>query len=165
MKTSERIAREKGISKNSVIRAEAFSKAVDIADEIEPGIRADILANTIKATADDVHAIIKAAPAERPQLIAKLRYPSSPKKKEASSDKSIIQEISEGLSKPRGRQTKGDMLYEMDDALNSFIFWWDICLAANTNYVSDKECYAQIQQRVQMGLDYLNKLKNGEMPK
>lgn len=165
LKTSERIAKENGISKNSVLRAEAFSKAVDIADEIEPGILSDILSGSIKATAKDVEEIIQATPAERPQLIEKLRCSPSAKKKESSSDKAKIQEISEGLTKSRGKATQEDMLYELDDALNSLIFRWNICLAANPDYVADKECYAQIQHRVQTGLDYLNQIKNGEMPK
>ena len=164
MKTSERIAKENGISKNSVLRAEAFSKAVDIADDIEPGIRSDILSGSIKATANDVQAIIQAAPTERPKLIEKLRCPPAGRKRESSNDKAKIQEISEGLAKPRGKATQEDMLYELDDALNSLIFRWNICLAANSDYVADQECYAQIQQRVQTGLNYLNQIKNGEMP-
>ena len=164
LKTSERIAKENGISKNSVCRAESFAKAVDLADEIEPGIRLDILSGSIKATAKDVDDIIQALPAERPQLIEKLRSPLQIKKKEPSNDKAKIQAISEGLSKPRGKPTQEDMLYELDDALNGLIFRWNICLAANSDYVADKECYSQIQQRVQTGLDYLNQIKNGEMP-
>ena len=163
-KTCERIAGENGISSRSVCRAESFSKAVDIAEEVEPGIRSDILSGSIKATANDVQAIIQAAPTERPQLIEKLRCPPAGRKKERSNDKAKIQEISEGLAKPRGKATQEDMLYELDDALNSLIFRWNICLAANSDYVADQECYAQIQQRVQTGLNYLNQIKNGEMP-
>ena len=163
-KTCERIAMENGISKNSVLRAEAFSKAVDIADEIEPGILSDILSGSVKATAKDVADIIQTAPTERHQLIEKLRLPPPAKKKAPSRDKAKIQEISEGLAKPGGKPTQEDMLYELDDALNSFIFRWNICLASNNEHVADTECYTQIQQRVQTGLDYLNQIKNGEMP-
>lgn len=163
-KTCERIAGENGISSRSVCRAESFSKAVDIAEEVEPGIRSDILSGSIKATANDVQAIIQAAPTERPQLIERLRCPPAGRKKDSSNDKAKIQEISEGLAKPRGKATQEDMLYELDDALNSLIFRWNICLAANSDYVADQECYAQIQQRVQTGLNYLNQIKNGEMP-
>ena len=163
-KTCERIAGENGISSRSVCRAESFSKAVDIAEEVEPGIRSDILSGSIKATANDVQAIIQAAPTERPQLIERLRCPPAGRKKDSSNDKAKIQEISEGLAKPRGKATQEDMLYELDDALNSLIFRWNICLAANSDYVADHECYAQIQQRVQTGLNYLNQIKNGEMP-
>lgn len=161
--TAERIAKENGIGRRSVYRAEAYSKAVDMADEVEPGIRSEILSGNIKATAKDVEKIIQATTDERSQLIEKLRC-SPPTKKEPSSDKAKIQEISEGLTKSRGKATQADMLYELDDALNSLIFRWNICLATNSSYVADKECYAQIQQRVQTGLAYLYKIKNGEMP-
>jgi len=166
-KTCERIAIENGISKNSVLRAESFSKAVDIADEIEPGIRSDILSRKIKATAKDVDAIIQATPAERAQLIAELRSPPviKKKKKTENEDKAKIQEISEDLAKPRGKPTQSDMFYELDDSLNGMIFRWNTCLAANADHLADEACYAQVQQRVQMGLDYLNQIKNGEMPK
>lgn len=162
--TAKRIAQENGIGRRSVFRAEGFSKAIDLADEIEPGIRSDILSGSIKATAKDVEYIVQAPPTERPQLIEKLRCSPPAKKKEPSSDKAKIQEISEGLSKPRGKATQADMLYELDDALNNLIFRWNICLAANAEYVADKECHAQIQKRVQTGLDYLNQIKNGDIP-
>ena len=163
--TARRIAQENGIGRRSVFRAESFSKAVDIADEIEPGIRLDILSGSIKATAKDVEDIIQAPPAERPQVIEKLRCSPPEKKKEASSDKAKIQEISEGLSKPRGKSTQADMLYELDDALNEMIFRWNMCLSSNPEHVANTECYTQIQHRVQTGLDYLNQIKNGELPK
>ena len=163
--TAKRIARENGIGRRSVFRAESFSKAVDIADEIEPGIRSEILSGNIKATAKDVGDIIQAPPAERPQLIEKLRCAPPVKKKEPSSDKAKIQEISEGLTKSRGKATQADMLYELDDALNEMIFRWNMCLSSNPEHVANTECYNQIQHRVQTGLDYLNLIKNGELPK
>ena len=67
-KTSERIARENGVNEKYVRRAEHYAKAVDIAEEVEPGIRSDILSGNVKATARDVKDIIQAPPAERPQL-------------------------------------------------------------------------------------------------
>ena len=164
-RSSARIAQENGVNEKYVRRAEHFAKAVDIADEIEPGILSDILSGNVKATAKDVEDIIQAAPAERPHLIEKLRFSQPAKKKALPSNRAKIQEISEGLSKPRGKATQEDMLYELDDALNSFIFRWNICLAANPGYLADQTCYAQIQQRVQTGLDYLYQIKNGEMPR
>lgn len=163
--TADRIAKENGIGRRSVYRAEAYSKAVDMADEVAPGIRSEILSGNVKPTAKDVEAIIQAAPAERPQLIEKLRNSPPAKKRGSFSDKAKIQEISEGLTKPRGKPTQEDMFYELDDALNGFVFRWNICLSANSEYVADTECYSLIQQRVQTGLDYLHQLRNGEMPK
>jgi len=164
-RTCERIANENGIGMRTVFRAEEFAKAVDAADEVEPGIRSDILSGNIRATAKDVEAIIQATPDERPELITKLRSAPAPKKKEVTGDKAKIKEISDSLSKPRGKPTQSDMFCELDDALNGMIFRWNTCLAANTEHLSDEACYAQVQHRVQTGLDYLNQIKNGEIPK
>ena len=57
-KTCERIAEENGISSRSVCRAEAFSKAVDIADSVEPGMRSELLAGEIKATEKDIRELV-----------------------------------------------------------------------------------------------------------
>ena len=169
--TGVRIARENNISRISVLRAEGYAKAVDAADEVEPGIRSDILSGKIKATSKDVEAIIHADPDDRAQLIANLRAPPKKekqkreKKKDNAKDKAKIQEISEDLAKPRGKPTQSDMFYELDDSLNEMIFRWNTCLAANADHLADEACYTQVQRRVQTGLDYLNQLKNGEMPK
>ncbi len=74
-RTCERIARENNISKNTVLRAESFAKGVDAADQVEPGIRREILSGTIKPTDTDIAAIAKAAPEERPALVEQLRQP------------------------------------------------------------------------------------------
>lgn len=164
-RTCERIANENGIGMRSVFRAEEFAKAVDLADEIEPGIRFDILSRNIKATAKDVEAIIQATPAERPSLIEKLRVPPEKPPKENSGDKRKLQRISEEMGKPGKKATQADMLYELNDAISAFILRWKTCLATNAHYLGNKECNAQVQQLTQMGLDYLNQIKNGEIPK
>lgn len=164
-RTCERIANENGIGMRSVFRAEEFAKAVDLADEIEPGIRSDILSRNIKATAKDVEAIIQATPAERPSLIEKLRVPPEKPPKENSGDKRKLQRISEEMGKPGKKATQADMLYELNDAISAFILRWKTCLATNAHYLGNKECNAQVQQLTQMGLDYLNQIKNGEIPK
>ena len=162
---AKRIAKENGIGRRSVFRAEDYSKAVDLADEIEPGIRADILSSKVKATEKDVEAIIQATPAERPALIAKLRVPPQKPPNENSKDKRNLQRISEEMGKPGKKATQSDMLYELNDAISAFILRWKTCLATNAHYLEIEECRAQIQQLAQMGLDYLNQIKNGEIPK
>lgn len=70
--TCERIAKEHNTSKNTVIRAEAFAKGVDAADEVLPGIRREILSGTIRATEKEVRAIAEAEPQEREELVEQL---------------------------------------------------------------------------------------------
>lgn len=170
-KTCERIAGENGISKNSVLRAEAFSKAVDIADEVEPGIRDEILAGKIKPTEKDVHALARADPEERPAIIEEMRKSPEEKRKAAPPpklpDKPLIQveQISEDMLTSRSKGTEADMLYELEDALDSLMFRWSMCLNNNRDYFADDSCQPQIHKLVQTGLDYLHQILKGEIPK
>lgn len=70
--TADRIAKENGIGRRSVFRAEAFSKAVDIADEVDPGIRYDLLSGKIKANDKEIRELIDASPLERTDLVGEL---------------------------------------------------------------------------------------------
>ena len=170
-KTCERIAGENGISKNSVLRAEAFSKAVDIADEVEPGIRDEILAGKIKPTEKDVHALARADPEERPAIIEEMRKSPEEKRKEAPPiklpDKPLtqVEQISEDMLTSRSKGTEADMLYELEDALDSLMFRWSMCLNNNQDYFADDSCQPQIHKLVQTGLDYLHQILKGEIPK
>ena len=58
--TADRIAKENGIGRRSVFRAETFAKAVDIADVVEPGIRSNLLAGEIRAKENDIRDLIVA---------------------------------------------------------------------------------------------------------
>ena len=170
-KTCERIANENGISSRSVCRAEAFSKAVDIADEIEPGIRDEILAGKIKPTEKDVHALARADPEERPAIIEEIRKSPEEKRKEAPPaklpDKPLtqVEQISEAMLTSRSKGTQADMLYELEDALDSLMFRWSMCLNNNRDYFDDDDCHSQIQQLVQTGLEYLHQILKGDIPK
>lgn len=170
-KTCERIAIENGISKNTVLRDESFSKAVDIADEIEPGIRDEILAGKIKPTEKDVHALARADPEERPAIIEEMRKPPDEKRKAAPtaklSDKPLtqVEQISEAMLTSRSKGTQADMLYELEDALDSLMFRWSMCLNNNRDFFADEKCHSQIQQLVQSGLEYLHQILKGDIPK
>lgn len=170
-KTCERIAEENGISSRSVCRAEAFSKAVDIADAVEPGIRDEILAGKIKPTEKDVHALARADPEERPAIIEEMRKSPEEKRKAAPLakllDKSLtqVEQISEDMLTSRRKGTQADMLYEMEDALDSLMFRWSMCLNNNQDFFADDECQPKIHKLVQTGLDYLHQILKGEIPK
>ena len=170
-KTCERIAKENGISSRSVCRAEAFSKAVDIADEIEPGIRDEILAGKIKPTEKDVHALARADPEGRPAIIEEMRKSPEEKRRAAPTaklpDKPLtqVEQISEAMLTSRSKGTQADMLYELEDALDSLMFRWSMCLNNNRDYFADDDCHSQIQQLVQTGLDYLHQILKGDIPK
>ena len=78
-RTCSRIAKENGVSKNTVLRSETFAKEVDLADEAVPGTRAKILSGEVKPTAAELAAVSHATPEERPALVAELCKPKERK--------------------------------------------------------------------------------------
>lgn len=61
LKTSEKIAAEHGVSKNTVIRAADFARDVEaIAEKVGDEARAEILDGDVKATREEVHAVAEA---------------------------------------------------------------------------------------------------------
>ena len=159
-KTCERIARENGISKNTVIRAEQFSKAVDIADEAVPGIRQEILSGDIKPTERELSAIARASPEDRSELVDQLREPKRPSRKKAPEIQKI-EEISEKMLSQQGDGGIEAMIYELDDALDSLMFRWSLCFESYCQYLSDAQCRASIMELIRKGLEYFEKTKGG----
>jgi len=170
IKTCERIAKDNGVSKNTVLRAEAFSKAVDIADEVEPGIRSELLAGKIKPTEKDIQALARAAPEERPALIEELRKSPDGRKKQKKpnhpKDTTLaqIRQIAEDMLHPKSRGTREDMIYELEDALDSLMFRWTMCLTNNADYFAEPDCRKKVDRLTQTGLDYLKQILEGEIP-
>ena len=164
-KTCERIANENGISRNSVLRAEAFSKAVDIADEIDPGIRTEILTGKLKPTQKEVQALTKATPEERPALVEELRKPPEERRKVLPERNLLsLEQIAAELPDESYRVSPESMLYELEDALDTFTFRWSVCLSHNRDYFSNEEHRTQINQLAQNGLQYLSQILKGEIP-
>lgn len=164
-KTCEKIANEYGISKNSVLRAETFSKAVDIADEIDPGIRSDILAGKIKPTQDDVEALTRATHEERPALVEDLRKPPEERRKVLPERHLLtLEQIAAELPSEGCRGTPESMLYELEDAPDTFFFRWSVCLSHNKDYFLAKKHNPKVNKLAQNGLAYLNQILKGEIP-
>ena len=68
--TCKKIAAENGISKNTVLRAEQFSKGVDAAEEAVPGTRKKVLSGEVKPTASEIASVARAPPEDRAALVA-----------------------------------------------------------------------------------------------
>ena len=58
-KTCDRIAKENGVNRITVIRAEKFANCVDEAERISPGSRQKILSGTVKGTAKDIMSLAR----------------------------------------------------------------------------------------------------------
>lgn len=165
MDTAERIAKENGVGRRSVFRFEEFAKAVDIADEIDPGIRSEILTGKIKATDKEIQTLAKVSLEERPTLIEELKKPPEQRKK-VLPERHLLstEEIASEMPVDISKETPEDMLSELEDALNSFKFRWSVCLSHNSDYFSEKEYRKKVNQLIQDGLSYLNQILKGDIP-
>ena len=164
-KTAERIAEENGINEKTVRRAAQYSRAVDLADEVEPGIRKEILSGAIKATDKEITALASADPEERPILIEELRKPPEQRRK-VLPERHLLstEEIASEKLADISKETPEDMLSELEDALHSFKFRWSVCLSHNSDYFAENEHRNKVNQLIQNGLTYLNQILKGEIP-
>ena len=164
-KTAERIAEENGINEKTVRRAAQYSRAVDLADEVEPGIRKEILSGAIKATDKEITALASADPEERPTLIEELRKPPEQRRK-VLPERHLLstEEIASEKLADISKETPEDMLSELEDALHSFKFRWSVCLSHNSDYFAENKHRNKVNQLIQNGLAYLNQILKGEIP-
>lgn len=164
-KTCERIAKENGISSRSVCRAEAFSKAVDIADEVDPGIRYDLLSGKIKANDKEIRELIDASPLERTDLVGELRKPPQERYKVLPERNLLTLEQLAAQPLADIENTKpGFMFSELDAAMGDFMFRWSLCLSQYRVYFTAEEHRSQINMRVKNGQKYLNRILQGDIP-
>jgi len=172
-KTCERIAGENGVSKNTVLRAESFSKAVDMAEEVSPGIRREILAGSIKPTEKEITAFVRAGPEERAALAEELRQPKdnhshrpAGSRKRTQQQEALLQaqKIGEDMLHARSAGTESDMLYELRDALESLVFRWTFCLTNNAHFFKRKSCQEEIRKLIREGFEFMTQIEGGNIP-
>lgn len=85
LKTCNRIAVENNMSGISVIRAEAFAKGIDAAEEAVPGTRRKVLSGEVKPTAAEIASVARAPPEDRHALVEKICAPKETKKPRSKS--------------------------------------------------------------------------------
>ena len=159
--TRRRIADENNVNESFVRRAESFANGVDAAEAVEPGIKQSILSGTLKVTNQDVSAIAKAPPEERPALVQQLRQAKEiekPKpKRSAAETLQAIRDISENMLQSNGEIDADDICAELEDALDTMIFRWDTCLENNREQRS--ACRDGIRSLAEKGIQYLQKMR------
>ena len=161
-KTCDRIAKEHNVSRCTVLRAGEFAKAVDIADELSPGFREEVLSGSIKPTTKEVQAIAKAKPDERPTLIEQIRNPEEKPQKLKPAE--LMQKIADDMLETHGVGTPSDMFYELEDALDSLTFRWAMCLRTYEGYYTDEKHRDRINALAQSGITFLSQIQGGHIP-
>ena len=179
-RTSEFIAREIGKSEKYVRGAEIYANGVEAADEVTPGIKNEILSGKLKCKDKDVMAIARAAPDQREDLVRKLQFPSAraapipseisspeddeeedseaPFDEESDEDAAEQAGQSEGIPAAHSEDTIDDVMYELNDALESMIFRWNFCFETHDAIYRRKENLKKIRLLAKEGINYLKNI-------
>lgn len=163
-KTSKRIAKEHNVSPSTVYRARDFAKSVDIADELSPGFKEEVLSGAITPTKKEVQAIAKAKPEDRPTLIEQIKHPEEKPKPPKLKPSELVQKIADDMLETHGTGKPSDMFYELEDAMESLTFRWAMCLRTYESYYNDNEHRGRINALAQSGIIFLTQIQGGHIP-
>ena len=75
-----------------------------------------------------------------------------------------LEQIAAELPSEGCRGTPESMLYELEDALDTFFFRWSVCLSHNKDYFLAKKHNPKVNKLAENGLAYLNQILKGEIP-
>ena len=159
-RTSAIIAKEIGKGERYVRDAEIYANGVEAADEVAPGIKNEILFGKLKCKDKDVMAIARAAPEQREDLVRKLQFPSA----RAAPGSPVISstgeedEVPDEESAAPVEDTIEDVMYELNDALESMIFRWNFCFETHDAIYRQKANQKRIRLLAKEGINYLKNI-------
>ncbi|EFQ06718.1 hypothetical protein HMPREF9436_01785, partial [Faecalibacterium cf. prausnitzii KLE1255] len=71
-KTCDRIAEENGVSRASVLRASHYTRGIDIADNLSPGIKQKVFSGEVKFTNEEMSKLVQASAEHRSDVLAQI---------------------------------------------------------------------------------------------
>lgn len=161
--TGSRIAKENNVSRISVLRAYGFSSAVDLAEEAVPGIKDEILTGTIQATDTEIMKIAKAAPETRSALVEKLRQPKPSKlpkpRKQQHTYNPLHYEMPVQKKEPKPL-TVSDILMDMGEATDAFIYNWAKLKKEYADFLHDEEMITGVKEYIEEIREYMQTVEN-----
>ena len=169
-KTCERIAKENNIGKNTVIRAETYSKAVDAAEDVLPGTKNRFLSGHIKPTEKDIAALARAAPEEIPALLEEIETGKQPAEPNNRDNDELplgyidMDQLTKELQSEPGGGSAADMFFELEDAMKTMIFRWTVCLCRYERYYKINAHKERIKEIIHIGKKFLKRIEGGRNP-
>ena len=76
-KTCDRIAEENGVSRASVLRASHYTRGIDIADNLSPGIKQKVFSGEVKFTNEEMSKLVQASVEHRSDVLAQILHPEA----------------------------------------------------------------------------------------
>ena len=165
-KTCDRIAEENGVSRASVLRASHYTRGIDIADNLSPGIKQKVFSGEVKFTNEEMSKLVLSSPDKRQDVFAEIMPPEITKAMEtANADPKADEPVPMPISNPE--QFKG---YQVPDecmkvyktlsmATEMMRNTWKRVLKNNQSYLSDPEKQKVLRYAMQRPAHYLNELE------
>ena len=165
-KTCDRIAEENGVSRASVLRASHYTRGIDIADNLSPGINQKVFSGEVKFTNEEMSKLVLSSPDKRQDVFAEIMHPEITKAMEtANADPKADEPVPMPISNPE--QFKG---YQVPDecmkvyktlsmATEMMRNTWKRVLKNNQSYLSDPEKQKVLRYAMQRPAHYLNELE------
>ena len=162
--TGERIARENNMSRISVLRAEEYANAVDLAEEAVPGIKGEILSGKISATNEEIVKFADTAPELRAAYAQKLRLPR-PKKLKKHQATGTFNDLALTPIRPKpDRPTIEDELGIIVNALDDLMIRWGEVLTHNKDRYHDAAFADGMSEAIEELTEYI-KMVEGKFKK
>lgn len=160
--TGTRIAKQNNLSRISVLRAYGYASAVDLAEEVTPGIKDEILSGAVRATDTEIMKIAKVAPEQRPALVAKLRQPKPPKPPKMPREKMTF--TPKYYEKPVPKKepkplTVSGILLDIGEAADTFIYSWARLQTEYTDFLHDKEMVTGVKEYIEEIREYMQSVE------
>ena len=165
-KTCDRIAEESSVSRASVLRASHYTRGIDIADNLFPGIKQKVFSGEVKFTNEEMSKLVLSSPDKRQDVFAEIMHPEITKAMEtANADPKADEPVPMPISNPE--QFKG---YQVPDecmkvyktlsmATEMMRNTWKRVLKNNQSYLSDPEKQKVLRYAMQRPAHYLNELE------
>lgn len=162
--TANRIAKEMGVSRPTVERAERFVDGVNAAEEVFPGITKDITSGKIKPKQAEVVAIAKAPAEERKQMAENLYKELTPDEKELRKKKrdlsKSIQILDETHMPSKNNKIKPeDMLLTFQSEVEKVISSMDFCFDYSPELLTEAMYLSEVKESIKQLKDYIKDLE------
>ena len=168
-KTRKMIASETGTSESYVKRADQYAKGVDAAEEVLPGIKADLLLGKFKPRETDVAAVARASPEERREKAEQLRaIPEKKPKADQESPRSGTKRQQEAYAtidksyedmKAAKRVTEDSALESLSYTARNMVETCDVLFDNFPGLLSKPDYKAQVIEIMQEPKQYILKLE------
>ena len=167
-KTCDRIAEENGVSRASVLRASHYTRGIDIADNLSPGIKQKVFSGEVKFTNEEMSKLVQASAEHRSDVLAQILHPEALEVLESASAE-FEPEKAEPVLMPTP-QTEEFRCYHVPDefmkvykslsrATEMMKNSWKKTLKNNPSYFTDPEKQKVLRFAMQRPANYLTEIE------